>query len=389
MPAGQVGQPGSDSVVQTPLQTSRLLTVAGRFHPPGFIAAVEPLGQGNVNDTHLVSLRGDEGERRFVLQRLNTAVFREPQRVMGNLITITAHMDRRLQHQGPAAAAGRWELPRPIPPRASDQPWLELDGEVWRALSFIEETVGLEAVTHPDQARELGRGLGIFHDLLHDLPAADLADTLEGFHVTPRYLAEHREVLQRVGAVADPDGRLASALAFVQAREDQVDLLEAAARRGELSPRPIHGDPKIGNVLFDATTGRAVALIDLDTVKPGLLHYDIGDALRSGCNPLGEEATDPAQVRFDLDLAAALLQGYLGAAGASLTAADRHWIPTAARLISFELGLRFLTDHLAGDVYFRTSHRGHNLQRALVQFQLCASIEEQLPALTALVQKLS
>ncbi len=387
MLAGQVSGPGSDCVVQTPLQTSRLLTVAGRFHPPGFIAAVEPLGQGNVNDTHLVTLRGDEGERRFVLQRLNTTVFSAPERVMGNLATITAHMGQKLQH--PGAAAGRWELPRPIPPRASDRAWLELDGEVWRALSFIEDTVGCEAVADAGQAHELGRGLGIFHDLLSDLPAAELADTLEGFHVTPRYLAEHRVVLERVGSLADDDGRLAWALAFVRDREDQVDLLEAAARRGEISPRPIHGDPKIGNVLFDATTGRAVALIDLDTVKPGLLHYDIGDALRSGCNPLGEEAADPAQVRFDLDLAAALLEGYMGAAGASLTAADRHWIPTAARLISFELGLRFLTDHLAGDVYFRTGRRGHNLQRALVQFQLCASIEAQLPALTALVQRLS
>lgn len=373
-------------MVQTQLQSTRLLSVAGRFHPPGFIASVTPLGQGNVNDTHLVSLRGDDGERRFVLQRLNTTVFSAPRLVMQNLVTITAHMDRRLQGQSPGG--DRWELPRPITPRASDELWLELDGEVWRALSYIEGTVGLEAVASPAQARELGRGLGIFHDLLHDLPADHLADTLEGFHVTPRYLAEHRAVLQRVDLQTDPEGHLAEALAFVRAREDQVDLLEEAARRGDLSPRPIHGDPKIGNLLFDASSGRAVALIDLDTVKPGLLHYDIGDALRSGCNPLGEEAVDPEQVRFDLDLAAALLEGYLGAAGASLTAADRHWIPTAAWLITFELGLRFLTDHLAGDVYFRTGQRGHNLHRARVQFSLCASIEQQLPALTALVQSL-
>lgn len=374
-------------MVQTQLQTSRLLTVAGRFHPPGFIAAVAPLGHGNVNDTHLVSLRGEEGDRRFVLQRLNTTVFTAPRLVMQNLATITAHMDRRLQGLPPGG--DRWELPRPIAPRASDDLWLELDGEVWRALSYIEGTIGFETVASPALAQEVGRGLGVFHDLLHDLPAAHLADTLEGFHVTPRYLAEHRAVLQRVDPLPDPDGHLAEALAFVRAREDQVDLLEAAAHRGDLSPRPIHGDPKIGNLLFDATSGRAVALIDLDTVKPGLLHYDIGDALRSGCNPLGEEAAAPEQVRFDLDLAAALLQGYLGAAGASLTAADRHWIPTAAQLISFELGLRFLTDHLAGDVYFRTSRPGHNLHRARVQFSLCASIEAQLPELTALVQRLS
>ena len=374
-------------MVSTQLQTSRLLTVAGRFHPPGFIAAVEPLGRGNVNDTHLVILRGEEGERRFVLQRLNTTVFPAPRLVMQSLATITAHMDRRLQTH--ACGADRWELPRPITPRASDDPWLELDGEVWRALSYIDGTFVLEAVTSPAQAQELGRSLGIFHDLLHDLPAAHLADTLEGFHVTTRYLADHRAELQRVDPLPDPHGHLAEALAFVRAREDQVDVLEAAARRGDLTPRPIHGDPKIGNLLFVTATARAVALIDLDTVKPVLLHYDIGDALRSGCNPLGEEAPHPELVRFDLDLAAALLQGYLGAAGASFTAADRFWIPAAARLISFELGLRFLTDHLAGDSYFRTSRRGHNLHRARVRFSLCASIEAQLPALTALVQRLA
>ena len=135
--------------------------------------------------------------------------------------------------------------------------------------------------------------------------------------------------------------------------------------------------------------GKAVALIDLDTVKPGLVHYDIGDCLRSCCNPLGEETDAFDAVHFDLDLAAAILEGYLGVAGSFLTPAELAYIPVAAELISFELGLRFFTDHLNGNVYFKARHPEHNLQRALVQFRLTASIEAQMAPLRSLVQRLA
>jgi hypothetical protein len=179
------------------------------------------------------------------------------------------------------------------------------------------------------------------------------------------------------------------ALRFVAERRGSVAVLEEAKAAGHLVERPIHGDPKVNNVLMDRGGTQAVALIDLDTVKPGLVHYDIGDALRSGCNPLGEEPPDLTAVCFDLDLARAMLEGYLGAARGFLTPADLEHLFAAIRLLPLELGLRFLTDHLAGDHYFKTSYPGQNLHRARVQFQLTRSIEDQEQGIRAIIQALT
>lgn len=249
--------------------------------------------------------------------------------------------------------------------------------------TFLEGCDSPERVSDADQAEEIGRALGTFHSLISDLPAEELADTLEGFHVTPGYLRHYQRVMAeprpRTALLEDgPDqGELAWAQAFVGQREGIVDVLERARREGRLRPRPIHGDPKVNNVLLQRDNGQAVALIDLDTVKPGLIHYDLGDCLRSVANPLGEETRHWRQVCFDPGLAEALLRGYGAVAREMLSDDDVELVFDAVRLIAFELGLRFLTDHLAGDVYFRCDNPGHNLRRALVQFQLTASIEAQ------------
>jgi Ser/Thr protein kinase RdoA (MazF antagonist) len=174
----------------------------------------------------------------------------------------------------------------------------------------------------------------------------------------------------------------------VAAREDLVPVLEEARKRGELRLRPIHGDPKVNNVLLDSHSGEAIALVDLDTVKPGLVQWDIGDCLRSACNRLGEEAADWEAVQFDPELCEALLSGYLDAARGFLDDADFAYLVPAIQLIAFELGLRFLADHLAGDTYFRTNRPGHNLERALVQFRLTESIEAQRGEIGAIVERL-
>ena len=299
----------------------------------------------------------------------------------------------------PGSGERRWVFPHVLL-AASGTPWLETEGEFWRALSFVPDTISLDVLETPSQAREVGYGLGRFHALLHDLPCDQLADTLEGFHITPRYLAAYHALLGAADAPgasalldnthrpgADPE-REAWAQAFVAQREALAGVLERAKAAGELPLRPIHGDPKVNNVLLDARDGQAVALVDLDTVKPGLVHTDIGDCLRSGCNPLGEETLAPEQVRFDLGLCAALLEGYGAAAHHFLSPADHHYLFDAIRLISFELGLRFFSDHLAGNVYFHTNRPGHNLDRALVQFHLTASIEAQETEIRGLLGRL-
>ncbi len=374
---------------------SKLAAIAGAFALPSQPEAITTLGSGNVNDTYLVRCHGGEC---FVLQRINTTVFERPQQVMANIAALAEHAGERGWPQ--PEAPRRWELPRLLPQRSSGQPWLEQDDGVWRMLSYVADSVSHDTLQSAQQAVEVGRALGGFHRLIHDLPCERLHDTLEGFHVTPRYL-EAYDRLQAQGcggpetAVAsacdadgDGDGDTAYCHAFIADRRSLAGVLERARACGLLQLRPIHGDPKVNNVLFDRHSGRAVAVVDLDTVKPGLVHYDIGDCLRSGCNPAGEEATDLGAVHFDLALARPLLQGYLELARPFLSDADLDHIPVAAQLISFELGLRFFSDHLAGNRYFKCRHPRHNLERALVQFRLTASIEAQLEPLRQLVAEL-
>jgi Ser/Thr protein kinase RdoA (MazF antagonist) len=329
-----------------------------------------------------------------VLQRLNTAVFAQPDLVMANLETLAAHAAAAI------ADGSLWQLPTPVPLQArlgagsaSDTLLRADDHGSWRMLTFVAGAHSLDVVSEDAEAYEVGRGLGCFHALIHDLPAERLADTLEGFHVTPRY---HARYLGLIAAAADgspaadrlQDPRAQWCRRFVAAREALVPVLEQAKAAGRLQLRPIHGDPKVNNVMLCSRTGCAVAMVDLDTVKPGLLHYDIGDALRSGCNRLGEDTTEFDAVRFDLDLAAAMLRGYLLEAGAVLSPHDVEHLYDAIRLLPFELGLRFFTDDLEGDVYFKVSRPRHNLERAIVQFRLTESIEAQESDIRALIHEL-
>ncbi|MCP9888810.1 aminoglycoside phosphotransferase family protein [Cyanobium sp. ATX 6A2] len=378
-PATSPAPAGSDP----PQAIAEAFAIAQAFAIAGPVRELTPLGNGNVNDTYRVEAADG---RRYVLQRLNTQVFPRPELVIDNIARLGAHVaDRPLTLE----RSGRlWELPRLIPTRAHRRLWLEHNGLPWRLSTHIEDTVVHDTVQDASHAREVGRALGRFHLLIHDLPCDQLADTLEGFHVTPRYLAAYQQLAAQRGSSADCEvSRWCSA--FVEQRQELAPALERARERGLLKLRPIHGDPKVNNVLLDRHSGEAVALVDLDTVKPGLVQYDIGDCLRSGCNPAGEEASDPAAVRFDLALCRPMLAGYLELARPWLSDADLHYIPVAVRLIAFELGLRFFSDHLAGNRYFKCRHPGHNLQRALVQFRLTESIEAQHEEIRKLVEDLA
>jgi Ser/Thr protein kinase RdoA (MazF antagonist) len=361
-----------------------LIPVAERFKPSGKIEEVREFGSGLVNVTFLVTLdSGDDS--RFILQRINTDVFSRPKRLMRNLRTISDHVRDRLK-AAPPGAGRRWEVPRPLLTEDGGDHWIDAGGSFWRAIGFIDDARTFDTIQDAAHAAEVGHALGTFQNLLSGLPAEKLAVTLEGFHVTPRYLAHFDEVVGK-----NPPRKSAEvdhALKFVSARREWAGVLEEAREAGKLGLRPIHGDPKVNNVMMDARTGRAVAMIDLDTAGPGLIHYDIGDCLRSCCNPLGEETGAWEEVRFDPDLCRAVLSGYLPAAGAFLTDADYEYLYGAVRLIAFELGLRFLTDYLEGNVYFRTRDKEHNLRRALVQFKLAESIESQEKAIRAIVRDL-
>ncbi len=341
-----------------------------QFLPATSLSTAEPmvtvLGAGNINDTWLVRTE----DLNFVLQRLNRQVFARPHLVMANLATISGHLAGQLNTSGQ-----RWENSLLLVTRAGEPFYTDDQGDLWRAVTYIDRTSSHQTIATAAQARQVGWALGHFHRLVAALPASHLYETLPGFHILPSYLAHFDQVRQQTQIASDADLRFA--LEFVAARRAGADLLERARRQGKIRAQTIHGDPKVGNVLFDATSDLAVSLIDLDTVGPGLILYDIGDCLRSCCNVAGETIAELSRVAFDVDLCRETLAGYWAGAGPLLTSHERQLIYQAVRLISFELGLRFLTDYLAGNCYFKVQHDEDNLQRALVQFHLVQSIEKQ------------
>lgn len=355
---------------------------ADRFSGGAHIAAVRDYGKGNINDTFLATL--DSGERkRFILQRINTRVFSRPELVMSNMRILTEHICARLEKER-LSDGRRWETPRVLSASDGLDYWIDPGGSFWRAITFIESSESFVSIQNVGHAKEVGCALGLFQSLISDLPAEWLADTLEGFHITPRYLLRYDEVVAKTRVARSPEVNYG--LRFVNERRASACVLEDAKERGKLRLRPIHGDPKVNNVMMDSATGRAVCLVDLDTVKPGLIHYDIGDCLRSCCNLLGEEPARLDDVRFETDLCRPILQGYLSQARGFLTENDYEYLYDAIRLISFELGLRFLTDYLEGDVYFKARHPEQNLIRAMVQFRLTESIERQEAAIRAAIR---
>ncbi|MBN1640912.1 MAG: aminoglycoside phosphotransferase family protein [Anaerolineae bacterium] len=358
---------------------------AAAFCTRGHVHQVEVHGNGNVNDTYLVAV-GGAARGSFILQRVNTHVFRQPELIMLNLRTLTDHVQPTLVHGG-GEGDRRWVVPVVLPTREGTDYYRDPDGGFWRALSYAEDAVSYETVQGVEHAREAGYALGRFHGLISDLDPGALYDTLPGFHITPSYLAQYDAVVARTDLdIGSPEVQRCAR--FVAARREWASVLEDARARGELTLRPIHGDPKVNNIMIDPRTGRAVSVVDLDTVKPGLVHYDIGDCLRSFCNRLGEETTEIERVHFDLDLCRAILEGYLDQARSFLRERDYAYLYDAIRLIAFELGLRFFSDHLAGDLYFKVRERGHNLRRALVQFKVTESIEAQEAAIRGIVAAL-
>jgi len=364
------------------LISNNLSTIAKEFAAGSTLSSIEPFGNGNINDTFLIAL-DDPDKTRFVLQRINTTVFRQPQLIMKNMRILSEHVLRRLQK---TALDRRWEIPRVLLTKDMQDYCCDSDQSFWRAVSFIDHSESFDRLQNVDQAREVGYALGMFHHLICDLPPETLADTLEGFHITPLYLQTYEKVLAKTRQSLSPE--VSHCLQFVSDRAVWAQVLEQAKLQGKLPLRLMHGDPKVNNVMFDRETGQAVSVVDLDTVKPGLVHYDVGDCLRSGCNPAGEETEQWEAVYFDPDLCRSILQGYLSVATDFLTENDYAYLFDAIRLIAFELGLRFFTDYLAGNVYFKVKHPEHNLARALVQFRLTESIESQERAICSLIQEM-
>ena len=333
------------------------------------ITNISPLGNGLINDTFLVTTESSH----FVLQRINPNVFPEPKQIMDNLINLNRHIKQKQNVEV------RLKIPDLLKTLTNQDFYQDQLGDCWRALSYIENTESLETLTHLSQAQQTGFALGYFHRLVSDLDPSLLHDTLPGFHIAPGYLSHYQEILtQSPKQIECEDIYCAD---FIAQHDHICNDLEAAKQQGFLALRVIHGDPKLNNFLFNKHTKKIVSIIDLDTVKPGLLHYDIGDCLRSCCHILESN-------QFDLEICAAILKSYLSETCVFFSAYDYQYLFAAIRLIPFELGVRFYTDYLEGNRYFKVADPKQNLQRASAQFQLCQNIMAQKSAIKSLIEQL-
>ncbi len=332
---------------------------AAAFAEDGARCPLTSLGRGNINHTSLVLSAGGP----FVLQRINERVFPEPLVVVENFVRVTTWLERATAASGLdfLHARSRCTL-------SADSHHRDESGGCWRGQSYLPHR-GISQLRNPGEAEELGRVLATFHVLAAGLEKEPLAHPLPGFHVLPGYL-EHYDRLPATGGQGSGDN-LFCHRAVVRHRRRALGLDEAQ-RRGALRAGVIHGDPKIDNVLFD-DQGRARGLLDLDTVMVGPRHWDLGDCLRSCCTLGGEEgfATPP---RFSLEICEAILTGYGRVATSLFASAESDLVFDGLLAIAFELGLRFFTDHLRGDIYFRIRERGDNLRRAARQFALVEDI---------------
>ncbi len=348
--------------------------IAAAFPLAGPILSAAPFGNGHINETYIATVGAGAGERRNVFQRINHRIFKNVPALMENVARVTAHVRARQ----PRALAL-------VPTRAGESAHRSVTGDWWRLYNFIEGAHTVERVTTEAQAREVARAFGEYQALLVDLPGGRLNDTIPNFHHTRSRFETLRRAVNE-----DTQGRAAGVRAeidFAYAREADTDVLLDLLARGELTERVTHNDTKINNVMLDDATGRCAAVIDLDTVMPGLSLYDFGDMVRTAASSTAEDNPDASQMHVVLPYFRALVEGYLESAGSVLNAVERAHLGFAGKLLAFETGLRFLTDHLQGDVYFRIKRPGHNLDRARTQIALVKSIEDHAEAMRRIVEE--
>lgn len=348
-----------------------------RFLPDAKIIGISSLGEGNINETFLVVL---ESQPAVVLQKINREVFPDPEGVVVNGWLVTEHLCRK--YAGKRDTNRR--LPVFIPTRDGGYCYRDPDRGVWRMQSFLENTVTCEYSPASSSAYEGGKLLGGFHHDLEDFSSKQLSTAIPGFHDLPGYCSRYRTAAKEFcGDVADG---LDFCIREVEKRLDQAMILEDAWRSGAVRKRLTHGDPKTANMLLDGDSGLGVAVIDLDTVARGLLMHDIGDCLRSFCNPVGEVPDGLDSVTFDIGRCEDVLRGYADS-GARLSRTEQEMVYHGVRLMTYELSIRFLTDFLEGNPYFRVRHRLENLQRATAQIKLLHSIEKQRGSIEELAHK--
>jgi len=335
---------------------------------PGAAISAEPYGSGHINDTYIVETEGGDG--RFILQRINKHVFPEPAAIMENIARVTAH----LQSKPIAQDTLQRQPDLNIVSTHDDTAYhLSANGDFWRLWPFVENTSSIDRVQSAEQAFTVGLAFGAFQSLLRDFPRPRLIETIANFHNTPHRFEQFSESHKK--DVCDRAKQCAPEIETALNNAGGADVLQNLYTSGQLPERVVHNDAKINNVMLDIDTGEAVCIIDLDTVMPGLALFDFGDLVRTATASAGE---DDDNATLHLSWYEQLVKGFLTHTASFLTAKEVENLPLAGRIITLETGLRFLTDYLSGDTYFKTDRVDHNLARCRSQFSLLTSIDQQL-----------
>jgi aminoglycoside phosphotransferase (APT) family kinase protein len=360
-------------------RSSDVRAVSGQFQIAGEFVSATPYGSGHINDTFCAVYRHAGGTARYVHQQINHHVFRDPAALLDNIARVTAHIRGKLANE-PDVDRRVLTL---VPAKTGGHLHRDDRGNYWRTYRFIEGAHTNDTVQSPQQAYQAARAFGRFQALVADLPAPRLHDTVADFHHTPKRFAALEEAIAR--DAVNRGREAAPEIAFALSRKSLTSrLLEAG-----LPERVTHNDTKFNNVMLDDRTGEGICVVDLDTVMPGLALYDFGDMVRTTTSPAAEDEQDLRKVAMQFPMFKALVRGYLSSAGNFLTPAETRYLAFAGKLITFEIGVRFLTDFLAGDTYFKVHRPGNNLDRCRTQFRLVESIERQEEEMNRLVDRLA
>ncbi len=356
--------------------------IAEHFALEGDVVQVTAHGNGHINDTYLVRTQKEERQFYYILQRINTAIFTEPEKLMHNISGVTEYLRDKFLTEGRDGERCTLTI---IPTKSGELYYEAEDGNCYRAYIYIDKTRTLEQITSAEDFAVAAEAFGEFRFHLSDYPADMLYETIPDFHNTPKRYARFMEVLAN-----DPLGRADEAqeeIAFIKARQAEIGILCDALQTGEIPLCVTHNDTKLNNILLDEDTGEVVCIIDLDTVMPGSVLYDIGDSIRFGASTAAEDETDLSKVALDLDLFACYVKGYCKGCKGSLSTGEYELLPMGAKLMTLECGMRFLTDYLEGDVYFKIHRERHNLERCRTQLALVADMEKKWEAMKQIVEE--
>jgi len=357
--------------------------IAGQFKLDGKVADISAFGSGHIHQTYYIKTESALDDD-YIIQMINTNVFRDPDAVMQNLALVTSHILGKLRTKGERDLKRR--VLHPVQTIDGHLKFVDSENQVWRCFVFIPDHKSFDRAVNEHQVFEGGKAYGKFLSYLSDLPVSKIQDTIPDFHNLDWRLQQFNDALSNGVDVRIRETD--SEINMLKARQDEMRIIRKLGSEGKIPLRIVHHDTKINNVLYSADE-QALCVIDLDTVMPGYVHDDFGDAIRTFTNTGEEDDPDLSRVSMNIQYFKAFARGFLGVAGPMLNGAEKEYLALSARVMTYMQVLRFLTDYLNGDTYYRIHHPAHNLQRARAQMELLFSMEEQYGEMRRIVREVT